>query len=98
MAATRYPQNELGNPREQAVRFSSKLQEIEPEHSLHLAETPTPENLRSESINSDAQAELQNLSISLQKSHLQQGRLTNFAFEPVSLPASRVRLLFIYIH
>ena len=73
------------------MRFSSKLQEIEPAHSLQLTETLTPESRRPEPLSPEAQAELRNLSLSLQNSRLQEGRLRNYAFEPVSLPTSRVR-------
>lgn len=71
-----------------AVRFKSTVQEIDPQHPLsessapggdHASEFVTPEDIRS-------------LSKSLQGHRLQERRMTNFAFEPYSLPASRVRL------
>ena len=86
----RAPTEAAGEARGSAVRFSSRLQEIEPSNSLHLTETLTPENERSASLSPEAQAELRHLSLSLQQSRLQEGRLSNFAFEPVSLPPSRV--------
>lgn len=74
----------------QAVRFRSRDEEIDPETSLQPIQSLTspakPENLTAE-----AQEELKNLSINLQKSRLQSRRLENFSFEPVSLPPSRVR-------
>ena len=74
-----------------AVRFSSKNQEIEPEHSLHTIATLTSENSRSEdALSPEAKEELRNLSRTLQESQLQHGRMSHFAFEPVSLPVSRV--------
>ena len=81
---------------EPAVRFSSRLQEIEPEHSLHTSDTLTgSEKLREEPLTEEAEAELQDLSVSLQNSRLQHRRLSNFAFEPVSLPVSRVSMVFL---
>lgn len=68
-----------------AVRFKSTVQEIDPKHPLfepavsggdHASEFVTPEDIRS-------------LSKSLQGHRLQERRMTNFAFEPYSLPASR---------
>jgi hypothetical protein len=77
----------------QTVRFSSQLQEIEPEHSLHPVETLTQGTQRTEALSVEAQQELRELSKSIQqKSQLQTERMRNFAFEPVSLPASRVCL------
>ena len=78
------------NSKNPAVRFSSTLQEIEPAHSLQSNEIDTREIPKPESISPEAQAELRDLSISLQNSRLQHRRYSNFAFEPVSLPASRV--------
>lgn len=72
-----------------AVRFKSTVQEIDPQHPLSESSAPggdhasefvvTPEDIRS-------------LSKSLQGHRLQERRMTNFAFEPYSLPASRVCL------
>ena len=74
-----------------AVRFSSKNQEIEPEQSLHTIATMTSDNSKLEdALSPEAQEEIRILSRTLQESHLQHGRMSNFAFEPVSLPVSRV--------
>ncbi|KAG8166438.1 hypothetical protein KVR01_002127 [Diaporthe batatas] len=68
-----------------AVRFKSTVQEIDPKHPLfepsasggdHTSDFVTPEDIKS-------------LSKSLQGHRLQERRMTNFAFEPYSLPASR---------
>lgn len=76
---------------EPAVRFNSKLQEIEPAHSLQTGDTLTgSESREEEPLTEEAEAELRELSVSLQNSPLQHRRLSNFAFEPVSLPVSRV--------
>ncbi|MCJ1472506.1 serine/threonine protein kinase [Lambiella insularis] len=78
---------------EHAVRFASQLQEIEPEHSLNTVASLSSNNPRpNEELSPEAQQELRNLSKTLRESHLQQGRMSNFAFEPVSLPVSRVGL------
>ena len=60
------------------VRFSDKNDEIEPD----------PQDRQD--VSPEVQKELRDLSITMQKSRLQSKRMENFAFEPVSLPASRV--------
>ena len=78
-----------------AVRFASVNQEIEPAYSLQADSTKSIEGARAnESMTAEAQAELRNLSKTLQEAHLQHRRMSNFAFEPVSLPVSRVSLHF----
>lgn len=77
---------------EHAVRFNSVLQEIEPEHSLNTVATLSQEGSKPEEpLSPEAQEEIRSLSQSLQQTHLQHRRMSNFAFEPVSLPVSRVR-------
>ncbi|MCJ1464759.1 serine/threonine protein kinase [Pseudocyphellaria aurata] len=74
----------------QAVRFASVNQEIEPAHSLPSLSS-LPSNLSgSTEFSPEAQEEIRNLSRSLQNSPLQPKRLNHFAFEPVSLPTSRI--------
>lgn len=76
---------------QQAVRFASVNQEIEPEHSLQPYDTAeSSERPNTQVLSQATQAELERLSTTLQNVHLQQRRLSNFAFEPVSLPVSRV--------
>lgn len=86
-------ENEHDKP-QQAVRFSSEneTKTIEPESSLEQVETLTSPHKRTErdDLTQEAQEELKNLSITLQKSRLQTMRMENFAYDPVSLPASRV--------
>jgi len=73
------------------VRFASVNQEIEPEHSLQPYDTAeSSERINTQVLSQATQAELERLSTTLQNVHLQQRRLSNFAFEPVSLPVSRV--------
>lgn len=75
----------------QAVRFASVNQEIEPAHSIQSLST-VPSNISGgiPEFSPEAQEEIRNLSRSLQSSPLQQRRMNHFAFEPVSLPTSRV--------
>ena len=69
----------------QAVRFSSMNEEIEPSQSIQVGSIASEREL-----SPDAQEELRNLSQTLSNTRLQGRRMSNFAFEPVSLPASRV--------
>jgi hypothetical protein len=74
------------------VRFSSITEEIEP--SQALSPEPEPQNSQPLKPQSDEEA-LRSLAMSLQKSHLQssqlqESRLRNFSFDPMSLPSSRV--------
>lgn len=72
-----------------AVRFASKLQEIEPVHSLEARESTMSDGCR-RALSPEAEAELKQLSMSITNPALQHRRISNFAFEPISLPASRV--------
>lgn len=91
-----FAQGQSANPQnatqEHAVRFDSVLQEIEPEHSVYTVSTLSQEgSMPEEPLSLEAQDEIRILSQSLQQSQLQHRRLSNYAFEPVSLPVSRVR-------
>ena len=84
------PNLEAGQPH--AVRFASVNQEIEPDRSL---QSPTSEKEAQNALgaaNGDANAkdDIRSLALNLQDTRLQESRLRHFAFEPVSLPASRV--------
>lgn len=78
-------QENLGSP---SVRFASATQEIEPEKSLEplsgipSIQEPSPER------------DIRELSATLRSTQLQSRRMSAYAFEPVSLPASRVRASF----
>ncbi|KAI9713074.1 MAG: serine/threonine protein kinase [Bogoriella megaspora] len=75
---------------QQAVRFSSVNQEISAESGLQDVESLTaPQHPPQSELTAEAQEELRNLSLTLQKSKIQAKRLENFAYEPVSLPPSR---------
>ena len=82
-------QNEKQAP--QTVRFKSQNDEIEPSSAVQTIEPTTSSgDTPREEISPEAEEELRNLSKSLQTARLQAKRLENFAFEPVSLPVSRV--------
>lgn len=81
------------NPDEpaQTVRFSDVNQEIEPDTALqHVSTLTGTGEKREEQLSPEAEKELRNLSMTLQKSRCQARRMENFSYEPVSLPASRV--------
>lgn len=89
------PQGESSHPPRsstpQAVRFASGVQEIEPSHSIHQMTDPSGQKIKSaEELTPEAKEEIRNLAITLQKSKLQESRMSNYAFEPMSLPPSRV--------
>ncbi|TVY60801.1 Serine/threonine-protein kinase oca2 [Lachnellula suecica] len=67
-----------------AVRFASVNEEIEPAHVESLDNAPANPVFGSE------QQQIKELTLTLQATHLQERRMSHFAFEPVSLPASRV--------
>ncbi|KAL4931527.1 uncharacterized protein BDV17DRAFT_280075 [Aspergillus undulatus] len=67
------------------VRFSSINEEYEAPES-HATEKPAA----SGSSNDQKEDDLRSLAASLQKSQLQESRLFNFSYDPVSLPSSRV--------
>ncbi|KAL8952353.1 MAG: hypothetical protein Q9222_001733 [Ikaeria aurantiellina] len=78
------------HPQPQTVRFASADQEIEPAQSLQSVTTQDPSQTRPEAqLTPEAQAELRSISLGLHSSRLQHRRMSNFAFEPVSLPVSR---------
>ncbi|KAL8738022.1 MAG: hypothetical protein Q9181_001129 [Wetmoreana brouardii] len=74
----------------QAVRFASVNQEIEPAQMTLSSTTQGSGQTRSQTeLTPEAQADLRSISFGIQNSQLQQRRMSNFAFEPVSLPVSR---------
>jgi hypothetical protein len=64
------------------VRFKDEDEEIDPIESI-------PEK-RPEDLSPEAREQIKNLAMTLQKSRLQENRMSNFAYEPVSMPPSRV--------
>ena len=85
------PETEVESPA--AVRFRTADDIIEPQSSIEQTEssdsTVNPVARRG-SLSEEAQEELRNISLSIQKSKLQAARMENFSYDPVSLPTSRV--------
>lgn len=81
---------EAGQPH--AVRFASVNQEIEPDRSLQSPASEKDAQNAPVAANGDANTkdDIRSLALNLQDTRLQESRLRHFAFEPVSLPASRV--------
>ena len=78
---------------EQGVRFSNINKEIEPDVNLdHPTDTHSNPRARPD-VPPQVQQELRDLTISMQTSQLQAKRMANFAYEPMSLPPSRVRMV-----
>ncbi|KAJ5817738.1 hypothetical protein N7447_007746 [Penicillium robsamsonii] len=72
------------------VRFSSITEEIEPDQP-GLSSVPEPQRSLSEEQRQAADEEqLRSLAMSMQGAQLQESRLRNFSFDPMSLPSSRV--------
>lgn len=80
------------------VRFSSITEEIEPSQpELSPVPEQVPQSL-SEQIEQTEQKradeeQLRSLAMSMQSAQLQESRLRNFSFDPMSLPSSRVCLI-----
>jgi hypothetical protein len=68
------------------VRFSSFNNEIEPKESFNTLDS-TPTQLQ---LPGKPEAEIQALSSPMHGTYLQNRRMSQFAFEPMSLPVSRV--------
>ncbi|KAL6719356.1 Nitrogen permease reactivator protein [Lecanora helva] len=73
----------------QAVRFASENQEIEPAHSLQTDTQTSEAPASSQPLSPGQEQEIRNLALGLHNSHIHQRRMSNFTFEPVSLPVSR---------
>ena len=80
----------LGDNLPQTVRFASANEEIEPSHSLQSMSETAENTTSNPQIDTQAENEIRSLAINLHNSHIEQRRMSNFAFEPCSLPASRV--------
>lgn len=82
------PANAQDNTRSN-VRFAAEDEEIDP-----LDESRRNSNLDNdnEELSPEAHEQIRSLAMSLQKSRIQESRMSNFAYEPVSMPPSRVRM------
>ncbi|EAW13051.1 putative protein kinase [Aspergillus clavatus NRRL 1] len=67
------------------VRFSTITEEIEPPELSEALQTPPPDSSAPRKDDEDLRA----LAASLQSSQLQETRLRNFSYDPISLPSSR---------
>lgn len=82
-------------PQPGQVRFSSVTEEIEPSVKSPSAQDPALEGKPSSPIpNQTSDEEIRTLAATFQRSQLQESRLRNFSYEPVSLPSSRVCMQF----
>lgn len=80
------------------VRFANDVQEIEPGGNVHnMTAALGEEGKNYDELTPQAKDEIKNLAMTLQKSRLQESRMANFSYEPVSLPASRVSDLEMHI-
>lgn len=76
------------------VRFATDVQEIEPAKAVHDMTVPAGQDGKEyEDLTPQAKEEIKSLAMTLQKSRLQETRMANFTYEPISLPASRVSSL-----
>lgn len=71
------------------VRFAAQDEEIDP---LDESRRNSKLDNETEELSPEAHEQIRSLAISLQKSRLQESRMSNFAYEPVSMPPSRVSL------
>jgi hypothetical protein len=68
------------------VRFAAEDEAIDP-----LDESRRNSKLdNAEELSPEAHEQIRSLAMSLQKSRIQESRMSNFAYEPVSMPPSRV--------
>lgn len=82
--STKKPEGGSENTKK-AARFADSDEEIDPIQSLG------PDGQKNEEdLSPEAREQIRNLAMTLQKSRLQEQRATNFAYEPVSMPTSRV--------
>jgi hypothetical protein len=81
---------DTSNSAPQGVRFASDVEEIEPvKKDITKTNSDRPKSM--EDLTPEVKEEIRSLAMKSQKSKLQESRMSNFQFEPVSLPASRVR-------
>lgn len=72
------------------VRFASQNEEIDPIDDSRRKIPQTSDPRDEEELTPETQEQIRNLAMSLQKSRLQENRMSNFAYEAVSMPPSRV--------
>ena len=70
------------------VRFASEDEQIDPLDASRR--NSKLDSVSGEDLSPEAHEQIRNLAMSLQKSRIQESRMANFAYEPVSMPTSRV--------
>jgi hypothetical protein len=86
---------DASNSAQQGVRFAPGVEEIEPVKKVHdLTRSNDDRSSSIEELSPEAKEDIRTLAMTLQKSKPQESRMSNFQFEPVSLPASRVSCSF----
>ena len=79
---------------QQGVRFAPNDQEVKSVQNIkNMAGDSQEEITPVEDLSPAAKEEIRSLAMTLQKSKVQENRMSGFAFEPVSLPTSRVSSL-----
>ena len=76
---------ESNDPDRGNVRFAAQEETIEP-----VKDSIDAEDKQADELSPEAHEQIRNLAMTLQKSRLQENRMANFAYEPVSMPPSRV--------
>lgn len=82
------PANAQDNTRSN-VRFAAEDEEIDP---LDESRRNSRLDNDTEELSPEAHEQIRSLAMSLQKSRIQESRMSNFAYEPVSMPPSRVSM------
>ena len=73
------------------VRFKDEDEEIDPIQSVKDVSVPDHRrDIDKEELSPEAHEQIKNLAMTLQKSRIQESRMHGFAYEPVSMPPSRV--------
>ena len=73
------------------MRFKDEDEEIDPIQGVKSVSVPKPkQSADEEEMSPEAHEQIRNLAMTLQKSRIQESRMAGFAYEPVSMPASRV--------
>jgi hypothetical protein len=74
------------------VRFKAEDEEIQPVQAVaSIAKPDKKTSIDTEELTPEAHEQIRSLAMTLQKSRIQESRMANFAYEPVSMPPSRVR-------
>lgn len=75
------------------MRFKTEDEEIQSVQGVASITAPQ-QDTDTEDLSPEAHEQIRSLAMTLQKSRIQESRMANFAYEPVSMPPSRVRCAF----